>query len=72
MFIKSFGEISTVIVYGHSCSKVDKPYFETVTENIKANASWTFNVHDADKNKSIEKFAKSILTDKMSFIIVNQ
>jgi hypothetical protein len=51
---------------------VDKPYFETVADNIKANASWTFNVHDTNKNKSIEKFALSILTDKMSFKITNQ
>ena len=69
LWFKSLGEIESVIVYGHSCSKVDKPYFETVANNIKVNASWTFNVHDANKNKSIEKFAKSILTDKMSYKI---
>lgn len=71
-WFKSLGEIETVIVYGHSCSIVDKPYFETVADNIKANASWTFNVHDANKSKTIEKFAKSIIRDKMSFKIVNQ
>ena len=71
-WFESLGEIESVIVYGHSCSMVDKPYFETVADNIKANASWTFNVHDANKNKSIEKFAKSILMDKMSFEIINQ
>ncbi len=71
-WFKSLGEIESVIVYGHSCSKVDKPYFETVADNIKTNASWTFNVHDANKNKSIEKFAKSVLKDTMSFEITNQ
>lgn len=71
-WFESLGEIESVIVYGHSCSMVDKPYFETVADNIKANASWTFNVHDTNKNKSIEKFALSILTDKMSFKITNQ
>ena len=71
-WFESLGEIESVIVYGHSCSMVDKPYFETVADNIKANASWTFNVHDTNKNKSIEKFALSILTDKMSFKIINQ
>lgn len=71
-WFKSLSEITSVIVYGHSCSKVDKPYFETVIRNIKANASWTFYVHDENKNKAIEKFAKSVLKDTMSFEIVNQ
>ena len=71
-WFKGLNEIESVIVYGHSCSKVDKPYFEAVVRNIKPNALWTFFVHDKNKNKSIEKFAKSILTDKMSFKITNQ
>lgn len=71
-WFKSLGEISSVIVYGHSCSKVDKPYFETVAESIKDDALWYFYVHDKSDNKSIKKFAKSILTEKMSFDIMNQ
>jgi hypothetical protein len=71
-WFKGLNEIESVIVYGHSCSKVDKPYFETVVRNIKPNALWTFFVHDKNKNKSIEKFVKSILKDTMSFEITNQ
>lgn len=71
-WFKGLNEIESVIVYGHSCSKVDKPYFETVVRNIKPNALWTFYVHDENKNKSIKKFAKSILNDTMSFEITNQ
>lgn len=71
-WFKGLNEIESVIVYGHSCSKVDKPYFETVVRNIKPNALWTFYVHDENKNKSIKKFAKSILKDTMSFEITNQ
>lgn len=71
-WFESLNEVASVIVYGHSCSKVDKPYFETVVKNINPNAHWTFFVHDENNNKSIEKFAKSILTDKMSFKITNQ
>ena len=71
-WFKNLSEIASVIVYGHSFSKVDKPYFETVVRNIKPNALWTFFVHDKNKNKSIEKFAKSILKDTMSFEITNQ
>ena len=71
-WFKGLNEIGSVIIYGHSCSKVDKPYFETVVNNVKPNAHWTFFVHDENKNKSIEKFAKSILKDTMSFEITNQ
>lgn len=71
-WFKGLNEIESVIVYGHSCSKVDKPYFQKVAESIKDNANWRFYVHDANKNFSIEKFAQSFLTDKMSFKITNQ
>ena len=71
-WFKGLNEIGSVIIYGHSCSKVDKPYFETVVKNVKPNAHWTFFVHDENKNKSIEKFAKSILKETMSFEITNQ
>lgn len=71
-WFKSLNEIESVIVYGHSCSNVDKPYYETVIRNIKPNAHWTFYVHDENMNKSIEKFAESILQDTMSFEIKNQ
>ena len=33
-WFESLSKISFVIVYGHSCSKVDKPYFETVVKNV--------------------------------------
>ena len=71
-WFRSLNEIESVIVYGHSCSNVDKPYFETIVKNIKPNAHWSFYVHDENKNKSIEKFAESILKDTMSFEIKNQ
>lgn len=48
-WFKGLNEIESVIIYGHSCSKVDKPYFQKVTESIKDNAQWYFNVHDKDK-----------------------
>jgi len=65
-------EIVSVTVYGHSCSKVDKPYFQKVAESIKDNAHWYFYIHDKDKNEPIKVFAQSILTDNQSFEIINQ
>lgn len=71
-WFEGLNEIASVIVYGHSCSKVDKPYFQKVTESIKDNAHWYFYVYDKGKNKSIEKFAKSILTGNQSLVIINK
>lgn len=71
-WFERLGEIQSVIVYGHSCSNVDKSYFETVADNIKANAHWFFFVYDKSKNESIKKFAHSILADNQTFGIINQ
>ena len=69
---KRLNEIESVIVYGHSCSKVDKPYFQKVAESIKDNANWRFYVHDIRNNESVEKFAQYILKDNQSLEIINQ
>lgn len=71
-WFESLSKITSVIVYGHSCSKVDEPYFETVVDKIQASARWTFFVHNKKENKYIEKFAKTILKNTMSFEILNQ
>ncbi len=71
-WFNSLNEIEIVIVYGHSCSKVDKPYFLKVAESINDDAHWYFYVHDKSKNKSIESFAKSILSKNQTFEIFNQ
>lgn len=71
-WFKSLNQVESVVVYGHSCSKVDKPYFQKVAESIKGNALWHFYVHDKSKNKSIEKFAQSILTNNQYLEIINQ
>lgn len=70
-WFEDLNEIASVIVYGHSCSKVDKPYFQKVAESVKDNAIWHFYVYDKGQNKSIVKFAKSILIGNQSFVIIN-
>ena len=71
-WFKGLNEIESVIVYGHSCSKVDKPYFQKVAESINDNANWRFYVHDIRNNESVEKFAQYILKDNQSLEIINQ
>lgn len=63
--------VSSIIVFGHSCSKVDKPYFETIAKSVKADAHWTFYVYDPTQNASFERFAKSIKKDSQKIEIIN-
>ena len=70
-WFENLGEVTSVIVYGHSCSKVDKAYFETVAKFIQKDAYWQFYVHDSSNNKTIEAFAQSIIMkDQQQFEII--
>ena len=73
-FLREISEVSDVIVYGHSCSNVDKPYYNAIANNIKPNAKWTVyvhNVHNMDNNTSVEQFIKSILQPSQTVKITN-
>lgn len=70
-WFKSLNTISSVIVFGHSCSEVDKPYFQVVADSIRTDAHWYFFVHNKSKNKSIEKYAQSFLADSQAIEIIN-
>ena len=71
-WFENLREVSSVTVFGHSCSIVDKPYFETVAKSIQKDAYWHFYVHDRSNNIAIETFAKSIMKDQQCFEIINQ
>ena len=63
-------EISSVVVFGHSCSMVDKPYFEVISEIITTDASWTFFVHDPKDNDYFNLFANSIKKGSQTIEII--
>lgn len=44
-FFKSLSNIQHVIVYGHSLSDIDRPYFELVKSSISSSADWRFSSH---------------------------
>ena len=67
----SLSEVTSVVVFGHSCSKVDKPYFEEISKNITPNASWYFYVHESEENERYKRFAKSIKRDGQIIEIIN-
>ena len=71
IWFENLKEISSVVVFGHSCSKVDKPYFEEISKNISTDASWTFFVHDPKDVKYFDAFANSIKKDRHKRVIIN-
>ncbi len=40
VFFNSLKGIDSVIVIGHSCSDVDKLYFEAIAANVRPDAKW--------------------------------
>ena len=44
-FFKSLSNIQHVIVYGHSLSDIDRPYFELIKKSISPIADWRFSQH---------------------------
>ena len=59
--------IKHVKVIGHSCSKVDRAYFEDIANAISADADWTFYYH-ASKSKSI---MLSLLKIQLILLVAN-
>ena len=70
-WFEGLSNISAVIVYGHSCSKVDKPYFEKVANCIKDDAHWVFHVHDENENPYFKAFAEKIKKGSQIYEIIN-
>jgi hypothetical protein len=46
VFFNSLKGIDSVIVIGHSCSDVDKLYFEAIAANVQPEAKWLFCFFD--------------------------
>lgn len=55
--------VDRVIVYGHSCSSVDKQYFVEISKTIRMNASWIYYYHTPNAKKHFERFAKDVFNE---------
>lgn len=53
--------INNVVVFGHSCSEVDKPYFVEVSKKILDEATWIYYSHDDSKRPHYKRFAHDVL-----------
>lgn len=59
-FFSHLSQINEVRVIGHSCSRIDEPYFMDIARTISKNAKWSFYIHDEVKKESYERFANRI------------
>lgn len=54
-YFNSLSNITKVVVFGHSLSCIDKPYFDEVLHNVQDNAKWVFVVYDSDAKVRYQK-----------------
>lgn len=47
-FFLSLKSIETIEIVGHSCNKIDHPYFEKIVVSVGRNANWIFHYHDKE------------------------
>lgn len=59
-FFKSLSNIQHVIVYGHSLSVIDRPYFELIKNSISTNADWKFSKHSQKDNSQIKSLTEEL------------
>ncbi len=62
-FFKSLANVDKIVVYGHSLSEVDLPYFKEVSKNVKDDAEWYFSLYFnnlQEENEALGKVNKMI------------
>lgn len=65
VFFNSLKGIDSVIVIGHSCSDVDKLYFEAIAANVRPDAKWLFCFFDERNDRvNMEQLIDSIPLDR--------
>ena len=63
-FFKSLSNIQHVIVYGHSLSDIDRPYFKLIKDSICSKADWRFSKHNKEDESKIVSFTKQLVIKK--------
>lgn len=55
-FFFKLSNIQQIIVYGHSMSSIDWPYFKKIIDNVSKGAIWIVSFHSSDDIDNIRKF----------------
>jgi hypothetical protein len=59
-FFPQLSQVSDVRVIGHSCSRIDEPYFMKIARAIYKDAMWKFYIYNDNMKGVYESFAKRI------------
>lgn len=59
-FFDGLIHVNEVRVIGHSCSRIDEPYFIDIAKSISKDAVWKFYIYDTKKEESYKGFANRI------------
>ena len=60
-FFKGLGSIKDIFIIGHSCEKVDYPYFGKVMESVPKDAMWHFNPYCKDDEVREKRLIKDLV-----------
>ena len=53
-FFKGLSGITDIHVIGHSCDKIDIPYYKKIRETVSENVKWHFNPYEDNKIQDIK------------------
>lgn len=69
-FWLKISNVDKVVVYGHSLSNVDQPYFKKIADSIKPTSEWYFSIHYHNCQERKEKVNK--ILDMIKYINVKR
>ena len=57
-FWQQLSNIDKVVIYGHSLSDVDRPYFKQIASNINPASEWYFSIYYQNAQERTEEIRK--------------
>ena len=57
-YFKSLTKVDKIVIYGHSLSEVDRPYFKEISENVQTDAKWYFSLYYQNPEERRENIGK--------------
>lgn len=62
-FFQNLSHIQTIYPIGHSCAKIDFPYFQKIKKSIDAEAIWSFTPYNKDDKRRMQELKKMLNLD---------
>ena len=60
-YFNSLEDISNVMIFGHSLSQIDIPYFKEVIHHVKENTHWYFVFYDENDKRKYERIIERFI-----------